>query len=62
MTIDYLIHSQINQIYKTAPIYKSNFYEQPSPKFNISRLATTLYRPGRIKKPDTFQSQLQKAS
>lgn len=41
MMIDYLIHSQIDRIYKMAPIYKEYFYEQPFPKFNVSRLATT---------------------
>lgn len=57
MTIDYLIHSQSDRMYKTAPIYKEHFYEQIFPKFNFSRLATTYYGPSRIKKPDHFQSQ-----
>lgn len=62
MTIDYLIHSQSDWIYKTAPVYNEYFYEQIFPRFNVSRLATTYYGPGRIKKPDHSQSQLQKAS
>lgn len=41
MTIDYLIHSQIFRIYKSARIYKEYFYEQSFPKFNVSRLAAT---------------------
>lgn len=62
MTIDYLINSQSDRIYKTAPIYKDYFYAQTFPKFNVPRLATTYYGPGRIKKTDHSQSQLQKAS